>query len=97
MFIKMENLKVLVVGGGHIAAEKLEKMLDFTQDITIIALGVEEGSKKLIEEHTLTLYPRAYEVGDMLGFDIVIVATDTVELHKNIYEESRGSGVLKFC
>ena len=36
-FIKLDNLKILIVGGGYIASEKLEHMLDFTKDIAVIA------------------------------------------------------------
>jgi len=94
MYMDMQNLKVLVVGGGYIATEKLEKLIDFTSAITVIALRVEDEAHSIIEEHHLTLEQRAYEVGDIQGYDIVIVATDTVELHKAIYEESRDSRIL---
>jgi precorrin-2 dehydrogenase/sirohydrochlorin ferrochelatase len=90
----MQDLKVLVVGGGNIATEKLEKLLDFTKEITVIASEVSVEANTLIKEHCLTLYQRTYRVGDIDGFDIVIVATDTVDLHKAIYEESRGSRIL---
>ena len=94
MFMDMQNLKVLVVGGGAIATEKLEKLVDFTKEITVIASEVSAEANSLVKEHCLTLYQRAYSTGDIEGFDIVIVATDTVDLHKAIYEESRGSRIL---
>ena len=94
MYMDMQNLKVLVVGGGYIATEKLEKLVDFTKEITVIALRIEENATQLIDEHALILHQRAYAVGDIQGFDIVIVATDTVDLHQAIYEESRGSRIL---
>ena len=94
MFMDMKNLKVLVIGAGTIATEKLEKLIDFTTEITVVALRVEKEAHSLIEEHQLTLEQRAYKQGDIEGFDIVIVATDTLELHKEIYMESRGSRVL---
>jgi precorrin-2 dehydrogenase/sirohydrochlorin ferrochelatase len=90
----MQSLKVLVVGGGYIATEKLEKLVDFTKEITVIALRVEDEAKNLIDENALILHQRAYKTGDIDGFDIVIVATDTVEIHKEIYDESRGSRIL---
>ena len=94
LYMDMQNLKVLVVGGGSIATEKLEKLTDFTTEITVIALHVEEEAHSLIEEYQLILEQRAYQRGDIEGFDIVIVATDTVDLHKAIYDESRGSRIL---
>ncbi len=94
MFMDIHRLKVLVVGGGAIATEKLEKLVDFTKEITVIALRIEPQAQALIETHGITVYQRAYETGDLEGFDIAIVATDTVALHKEIYEESRGSRIL---
>ena len=94
LFMDMNNVKVLVVGGGVIATEKLDKLLDFTTQISVIALRVEEEAQALIDMHHLALVQRAYHKGDIEGFDIIIVATDTVALHKEIYEESRGSKIL---
>jgi len=94
MYMDMERLKVLLVGGGAIATEKLEKLVDFTKEITVIARELSPEARALIKDHCLTLYQRAYRKGDIDGFDIVIVATDTVDLHKAIYEESRGTRVL---
>jgi len=94
IYMDMSNLKVLLVGGGVIATEKLEKLVDFTKEITIITKELSSEAERIIQENSLTLHKRAYERGDIDGFDIVIVATDGVELHKSIYEESRGSRVL---
>lgn len=94
LYLDMNNLKVLLVGGSTIATEKLEKLLVFTKEITVLALRVDENMSTLAEKHNLTLYQRAYKRGDIEGFDLVIVATDTVELHKAIYEESRHTRVF---
>lgn len=94
IFVNINTQKVLLVGGGHIAAEKLEKLSDFTKEITVISSEVSTEMHTLINEHALTLCQRKYKKGDIKGFDIVIVATDTVVLHQAIYEESRGSRIL---
>ena len=94
LYMDMNNRKILLVGGGTIATEKLEKLLDFTKEITIITKDISVEMTTLIKDHCLTLYQRAYNEGDIEGFDMVIVATDTIELHKSIYAESRGSRVL---
>jgi len=78
LYLDMNNLKVLLVGGSTIATEKLEKLLVFTKEITVLALRVDENMSTLAEKHNLTLYQRAYKRGDIEGFDLVIVATDTV-------------------
>ena len=93
-FIQMENVKVLLVGGGTIAKEKLEKLLDFTQDICIVSLEVNDEVLELAKKHTLTLEKRAYESTDLEGYDIIVVATNTVTLHQEIYAATRGSKTL---
>ncbi len=93
MFVDMTDLKVLVVGGGQIAAEKLEKLVRFTKEITVVAKEINEETYKLVKEHCLTHYLRPYRKGDIDGFDIVIVATDTIDLHREIFEESRGKRI----
>ena len=94
MFVALQGRRILVVGGGKIAAEKLEKLVDFTKEITVISKEISEETHRLIQEHCLTHYQRPYREGDIDGFDIVIVATDTVDLHKAIYEESRSRRIL---
>ena len=94
MFLGMDDAKVLVVGAGEVGRHKLEKLLDFTQNITMLALEVQDESKTLIDKHSLTLLEKPYETGDIKGYDVVIVATETESLHKAIYEESRNSRIL---
>ncbi len=94
MFMDMHDRKVLVVGGGAIAHEKLEKLVQFTKEITVITPEMSVETHTLIGEHCLTLYHRPYRTGDIEGFDLVIVATDTIDLHRLIYEESRDTRVL---
>lgn len=92
--LQLEDRRVLLVGGGSIALEKLEKLLDFTKEITIIAKEVSLEVETLAKEHCLRVLPRAYYKNEALNYDIVIVATDTINLHKQIFEETRQSRTL---
>jgi len=94
LYMDMNKLKVLLVGGGTIATDKLEKLIEFTQDITVVATDLTPQCLVIIDQYNLSSEERAYKKGDIQGYDMVIVATDTVSLHKEIYEESRASRVL---
>ena len=87
-FIKLENQKVLIVGGGKVAQEKLEKLLDFTDDIVLIASEFSSSLLSLIQKHSLKYSCREYRAGDIESFSIVIIAVDSLELQKEIFEES---------
>ncbi len=88
-FIKLDNKKVLLVGGGNIALEKLEKLLDFTKDISLISLDYSEQILELIKKENLLFEQRAYRVGDIKESAIVIVAVDDLGLQKEIFDESK--------
>ncbi len=88
-FIKLDNKKILIVGGGFIAYEKLDHLLDFTKDITIIALELSDEMSSRIEKENLKYEKRAYEVGDIKDASVVIVAVDDIPLQAEIFKESK--------
>lgn len=88
-FIKLDDKKILLVGGGNIALEKLEKLLDFTKDISIISLDYSANMLALIKRENLVYEKRAYEVGDIRDMAVVIVAVDDLNLQKEIFYESK--------
>jgi len=93
-YFNLNHKKILLVGGGTIALEKLEKLVDFTKDITVISKEFSADFSSFAREHKIEMQERYYVEGDIDGFDIVIVATDTITLHKAIFEESRKSRIL---
>jgi len=88
-FLKLDNKKILIVGGGYIALEKLEHLLDFTKDISIVALDISSNMQKLIDEHKLLHEIRSYKKGDISNFAVVIVAVDNIPLQGEIFLESK--------
>jgi len=88
-FIKLDNQKVLIVGGGYIAYEKLDHLLDFTHDIDIIALDYSDEMLDRISKEELNYQERAYQVGDIKNYSIVIIAVDDIPLQSEIYKESK--------
>lgn len=96
-FLKFDTKKILIVGGGKIACEKLEHLLDFTDNITLIAKDFNNDILSLINQNRLTFYKRNYEEGDLKGFDVVIAAVDDFKVQELIYKESRNQICLCNC
>ena len=88
-FLKLDNKKILIVGGGYIAYEKLDHILDFTDDISIIALELSEDMSNRIDKENLKFEKRGYITGDIKDFAIVIVAVDDIPLQAEIFKESK--------
>jgi len=93
----MKNKKVLLVGAGQIAFNKLNTLLEFSSNITIISNEFTENIKELINKNSLEFFQREYKAGDIKGFDIVVVATNCLELQKSIYEETRDLNCFFNC
>ncbi len=96
-FLKFDNKKILIVGGGFIAYEKLKHLLDFTKNITLIAKEFSADIRTLIEENSLFYTQKLYKEGDIKGFDIIIVAVDDFDIQEFIYKESRNYNCLCNC
>ncbi len=88
-FINLTNKKILIVGGGFIALEKLIHMLDFATNISIISPNISTKIQNLIDTHNLSCSFKRYEPDDIQGFDIVIVAADDIQLQKDIYLQAK--------
>ncbi|MBN2816714.1 MAG: bifunctional precorrin-2 dehydrogenase/sirohydrochlorin ferrochelatase [Campylobacterales bacterium] len=88
-FLQLEGKKILLVGGGNIALEKLEKLLDFTHNISLISLEFSPQILSLITQHNLKYKKAAYKEGDISEYAIVIVAVDDIKLQESIFYESK--------
>jgi precorrin-2 dehydrogenase/sirohydrochlorin ferrochelatase len=88
-FLKLDNKKILIVGGGNIAYEKLDHLLDFTKDINVIAQEYSSEMLQRIQEENLHYEKRSYKTEDIAEFSIVVVAVDSIALQEEIFQESK--------
>ena len=96
-FLRFDDKKILIIGGGKIANEKLDHLLDFSTNITIIAKEINSNIEMLIDKHFLKSFKKAYETDDLKGYDIVIVAIDDIVLQEEIYTQTRSLNLLCNC
>lgn len=99
LFINLENKKVLVIGGGKVAAKKIEKILEYGADITVVTENVvEEKLLKLenvkIENNQKIENDKAKIEKLVKGYFLVIAATDNEELNENIANVCNSNGML---
>ena len=96
-FLKLDHKKILLIGGGVIAYEKLKHLLEFGSNISVIASALSPQMHAVLEEKKLHFKVRKYERGDIEKFDIVVVAIDNIALQEEIFQESRGYNCLCNC
>jgi uncharacterized protein len=97
IFLKLHELRLLLVGGGNVGLEKLESLVSNSPEthITIVAPLIRDEVKELAAQHPfIKLVERKFEEADLEGKDLVICATDDKELHANIKYLANEKGIL---
>lgn len=89
LYMNIEDKTFLVVGGGDVARRKVEKLLEFTDNIIVIA---PETEMKPVGD--MRILHREYERGDLDMADFVIAATDHRNLNAEIANDAIAAGKL---
>jgi len=93
-FIDLRNKEILVVGGGKVATRKVEKLLPFGGNITVVAPRVSPKLKTLAKKGRIRLKRRRFLTGDLKGKTLVVVAVDDIKLQKKIFNLCTKRGIL---
>lgn len=94
IFLKLEGHKVLIVGGGQIAEQKIEGVLRSATDVTVIAPQVTPRIRLWAHQQKLKHVGLEFRPGMAKGYFLVIAATDSEHVNRAVYEEARNSGAL---
>ncbi len=79
----------LVVGGGQVALRKLEKLLDFSPIINVVASKACGEIRELAGRGMITLFERAFNDSDIDGSTFVITATGDRGVNRHISQLCR--------
>ncbi len=97
IFLKLEQLRLLIVGGGNVALEKLHAVLQNSPltKIQIVATELSPDIKELAAKHeTITLLERPFKSADLDNCEIVIVAVNDRSISESIYTVAKQHGKL---
>lgn len=93
IFLEMSGRPVLIVGGGHVALEKIGRLIDAGAAVTVVAPQLIPPVRALIDSGDARLIERRYERGDVAGFEVVMIATDDGAVNATIAAEARALGI----
>jgi uroporphyrin-III C-methyltransferase len=90
VMLTVEGRRCLVVGGGKIAARKVDGLVAAGADVTVIAPSVDPSISAL----PVTVEQRSYRPGDAsAGFRLVITATDDPDVNAQVYADAEAAGI----
>ena len=97
VFLKLEQFRVLLVGGGHVGLEKLTAILGNSPAtaVTVVAPRLHPELPALAARHSaVRVLARPYHDDDLTGHDFVFVATDDPALNRRIRAAGRARHLL---
>jgi len=97
VFLKLESLRLLIVGGGYVGMEKLQAVLQNAPEaaITLVATQISHDIKQMAGGYpNIALAERPFEPTDIDGADLVIVAINDRSISKEIQGWAKIKGKL---
>lgn len=97
VFLKLENLRLLIIGGGNIGLEKMNAVLQNAPatSVKLIASHINAEIKALARNFdNITLVERPYQFSDLRDCDIIISAVDNETTSEQIWKDARQNNKL---
>ncbi len=93
IFVEMQGRQVLLVGGGHVALEKVGKLVRAGALVTVVAPDLIPEVRAFIDAGEARWEQRAFRAGDTAGFEMIMVATDDGAVNATVASEARAAGI----
>ena len=94
ILINLQKYPCLVVGGGLVALRKVEVLLKYTTNITILSPKVCTDLVSIIKKKKIKHFNHKYEKKFLKKFKIVISATDNSDVNKLVHDDCKKEGIL---
>ena len=89
--INLENKKILIVGGGNVAYQKVKNIYPFCKNITVLAPQI---SDKLKTDFTVNSITEPYNNKHLSGFYIVYACTNNSLVNEQVFLQCEELNIL---
>lgn len=97
IFLKLNQLRLLIVGGGYVGMEKLQAVISNAPSatITLVASKISDEIKELSKEYpTISLVEKPYHISDFDNIDIAIAAINDPIVSRQVATDAKSKGIL---
>jgi siroheme synthase-like protein len=95
MFVKLQGRLVVVVGGGEIAAGKIDGLLRAGARVRLVAPEVHAELSEAIRAGKIEWVAREFAANDLAGAALAIAATSAPGVNAAVFREAEARGI--FC
>ena len=94
IFIEAKGRRVIVIGGGHVGAEKVRGLLAAEADITLVSPALIDELREHVEAGRIRHVAREYRESDLDdGYEWVMVATDDGAINAEVAAAGKRRGL----
>jgi precorrin-2 dehydrogenase/sirohydrochlorin ferrochelatase len=94
VLLNLKDTPCLVIGGGEIAFHKLNSLLKFNADLTILSPELHEKTKDLLKENKLKHIRDYYSSKYLKDYKVVISATNNRSVNQKVHADCERKGIL---
>lgn len=91
---RLGGRRVVVVGGGEVAAQKVSGLLDSGAELVVVAPAVVGDLARLADAGALTWLRRPVDDDDVVGAALVVATTGDPEVNARVAAAARSAGAL---
>ncbi len=94
LFLNLEKVRVLVIGGGSVAERKVRTLLRYGARVRLVSPELTKGLQQFVDTRRITCRKGTFRPSDLDRVRLAFCATDDVQINKKAVREGKKRGVL---
>ncbi|MFF5995694.1 NAD(P)-dependent oxidoreductase [Lysinibacillus sp. KU-BSD001] len=87
--LNIDYKKVVIVGGGHVARQKLQSLLPTKAQVVIVSPTIVSEIQAYIEQGVATWHEKAFEASDLDGAALIFAVTNNEEVNDAVEQATQ--------
>jgi precorrin-2 dehydrogenase/sirohydrochlorin ferrochelatase len=94
VLLDLRGQTAFVVGGGQVAQRKIETLLEYGAEVHVITKELTSTLRDYVKAGKITWIAKEYDERELNGTFLVIAATDSTVLNRQVSQDAKRKGIL---
>lgn len=94
LFLDIKKSKFLIIGAGSVALAKLETLLEFSDNISVVARNITEPMADALKKNSIVFIQDSYDAKYLADADVIIAATNDSKVNQQISIDAKSAKKL---